>query len=71
MPLFSLIIMLWLKKKALIYFKLEINIPILYKFIFYFCFTLCFLFMEIFWRMTFEFMIAYFNMHDALMRLAY
>ena len=29
----------------------------------------CFLCMELFWRMMFEFFIAYFDMHDALMRL--
>jgi len=33
-------------------------------------FVLCFLCMEIFWRVLFEFFIAYFDMHDALMRIA-
>lgn len=33
-------------------------------------FVLCFLCMEIFWRMMFEFFIAYFDMHDALMRMS-
>ncbi len=33
-------------------------------------FVLCFLCMEIFWRVIFEFFIAYFNMHDALMQMA-
>ena len=33
-------------------------------------FVLCFLFMEIFWRMMFEFFIAYFDMHDALMQIS-
>jgi len=32
-------------------------------------FFLCFLCMEIFWRVMFEFFIAYFDMHDALMKL--
>jgi len=32
-------------------------------------FVLCFLCMEIFWRMMFEFFIAYFDMHDALMKM--
>jgi uncharacterized membrane protein required for colicin V production len=33
-------------------------------------FVLCFLCMEIFWRMMFEFFIAYFDMHDALMQMS-
>lgn len=33
-------------------------------------FLIFFLFMEILWRMMFEFFIAYFDMHDALMKLA-
>jgi len=33
-------------------------------------FVLCFLCMEICWRVLFEFFIAYFNMHDALMQMA-
>lgn len=32
-------------------------------------FFICFLFMEVLWRMIFEFLIAYFDMHDALMKL--
>ncbi len=39
------------------------------RFIIYTAFILCFLCMEIFWRMIFEFFIAYFDMHDALMKL--
>ena len=35
----------------------------------YATFILCFICMEIFWRIIFEFFIAYFNMHDALMKL--
>jgi len=30
---------------------------------------LCFICMEVFWRVMFEFFIAYFDMHDALMKL--
>lgn len=30
---------------------------------------LCFLCIEVFWRVIFEFFIAYFDMHDALMKL--
>ena len=33
-------------------------------------FILCFLCMELFWRVIFEFFIAYFDMHDALIRLS-
>ena len=33
-------------------------------------FVLCFLCMEIFWRIMFEFFIAYFDMHDALMKMS-
>ncbi len=39
------------------------------RFIIYTTFILCFFCMEIFWRMIFEFLIAYFDMHDALMKL--
>jgi hypothetical protein len=31
---------------------------------------LCFVCMELFWRVMFEFFIAYFDMHDALMQLS-
>jgi len=71
MPLFSWLILLWIKKRLLNKLHLELKIPFLYKFIFYFCFILCFLFMEIFWRIMFEFMIAYFDIHNALIKLAY
>ncbi len=39
------------------------------RFMFYTAFILCFLCMEILWRVMFEFFIAYFDMHDALMKL--
>jgi len=32
-------------------------------------FLACFFCMELFWRMLFEFFIAYFDMHDALMKI--
>ena len=35
----------------------------------YMAFIICFLCMEILWRVMFEFFIAYFDMHDALMQL--
>lgn len=39
------------------------------RFIVYTAFIICFFCMEIFWRVMFEFFIAYFDMHDALMKL--
>ena len=30
------------------------------------CFLICFFFMELFWRMLFEFLIAYMQIHDVL-----
>ena len=39
------------------------------RFIIYAVFIICFLCMEILWRVMFEFFIAYFDMHDALMKL--
>ena len=39
------------------------------RFIVYAAFILCLLCMEILWRVMFEFFIAYFDMHDALMEL--
>ena len=71
MPQFSWFIFMWLKRRLFRSIEIKLKIAFIYKFIFYFCFTLCFLFMEIFWRMLFEFMVAYFNMHDALIKLAY
>ena len=39
------------------------------RFIVLLVFLIAFLFMEIFWRVIFEFFIAYFDMHNALMEL--
>ena len=39
------------------------------RFIVYAAFIVCFICMEILWRVMFEFFIAYFDMHDALMKL--
>jgi hypothetical protein len=33
------------------------------------CFLICFFLMELFWRMLFEFLIAYMQIHDALVGL--
>jgi len=49
--------------------KVEARTTVKQRFIVYAAFILCFLCMEIFWRMMFEFFIAYFDMHDALMQL--
>ncbi len=38
------------------------------RFLIYVVFFICFLCLEIFWRVMFEFFIAYFDMHDALMK---
>ena len=74
-PIFSWFILLWIKKR---YFssisnriKNEIrkNTTFLQRFTFLVAFIFCFLCMELFWRVMFEFFIAYFDMHDALMKL--
>ena len=39
------------------------------RIVIYLLFILCLLCMEIGWRVMFEFLIAYFDMHDALMKL--
>ena len=74
-PIASWYLASWIKKS---YFpeifksiKEEFQTKITFKqrFIMYAAFMLCFLCMEIFWRMMFEFFIAYFDMHDALMKL--
>ncbi len=64
MPLFVWLAWLWLKRK---YFP-EVVLPKqVYISIF---FLLGFLMMELFWRMMFEVVIAYFDMHDALMKMS-
>jgi len=52
-------------------YKTEIETYITFKkrFIGSAAFLICFFFMELLWRMMFEFFIAYFDMHDALMKL--
>jgi len=73
-PIVSWYLALWIKQR---YFsdvskkmKNEMQIRtssqqriLLYSIIFF-----CFLCLEIFWRIMFEFFIAYFDMHDALMK---
>ncbi len=41
------------------------------RFIIYTAFILCFFCMEIFWRVMFEFFIAYFDIHDALTQITH
>lgn len=39
------------------------------RLVLFFIFLFCFVCMEVFWRVLFEFFIAYFDMHDALIQL--
>ena len=64
MPAFGWFMMRWLKHRYLPDYKVPKRIYL------YTLFLLCFLCMELFWRMMFEVMIAYFDMHDALMRMS-
>ena len=70
-PFVSFMIARWIKSN---YFKddaSEIKNNISRKQYFYILSIalLCFFCMELFWRVIFEFFIAYFDMHDALMKL--
>jgi len=74
-PLFSWYLAKWIKTS---YFseisknikkEIQTRTTTMQRFIMYTAFIICFLCMEIFWRVIFEFLIAYFNMHDALMEL--
>jgi predicted membrane metal-binding protein len=66
-PIFSWFFLQWIKKV----YKTEIeNYPPFKKiFIGTTAFLLCFFSLEILWRVIFEFFIAYFDIHDALMKL--
>ena len=68
-PLFSWYLARWIKTV----YKTEIESYTTFKkrFIGYTVFLFFFFCMEILWRVMFEFFIAYFDMHDALMKLAY
>ena len=63
-PLLSWAVLKYLKRR---YFP-DLIVP--KRFYLYVIFLLCFLCAELFWRMIFEVMIAYFDMHDALMRMS-
>jgi len=66
-PIFSWYLARWIKTV----YKTEIETYTTFKqrSIGYAAFLICFFCMEIFWRVMFEFFIAYFDMHDALMKL--
>ncbi len=64
MPFLAWLTWLWLKRK---YFPETVLPKQIYIYTF---FLLGFLMMELFWRMMFEIMIAYFDMHDALMKIS-
>ncbi len=74
-PIFSFLFILWIRDRYFLEFSLRIKkilkdkISFVQRVVFIALFIFSFLAMEIFWRMIFEFMIAYFDMHDALMRL--
>jgi hypothetical protein len=61
-------IVLWLKKA---YLKIEYYTSFKQRLLATFFFLLVFFFIEIGWRMLFEFFIAYFDMHQALMQLSH
>jgi len=42
------------------------NLPTKYKILITLCFFICFIFMQIFWRMMIEFLVAYMQIRDAL-----
>jgi len=66
-PFVSWMSIVWLRKK---YFSdIDINLSTKHKLLLYTSFILCFFCMEIFWRMMLEILIAYFDIHDALMEM--
>jgi hypothetical protein len=67
-PVFSWYFVHWIKT---VYKKeLEHHTTFKQRSIVYTAFFISFFSMEILWRMMFEFFIAYFDMHDALMKLS-
>ncbi len=75
-PLFSWYIAMWIKKN---YFtkvsgtvkeEIQKRTTVKQRVTLLLSFIVCFLCMEVFWRVLFEFFIAYFDMHDALMRIS-
>ena len=74
-PILSWYLARWIKKSYFSELSVQIKESIQtrttpkQRFIVLVVFLICFLFMEIFWRVIFEFFIAYFDMHDALMKI--
>ncbi|WP_373029697.1 DUF4282 domain-containing protein [Sulfurovum sp.] len=67
-PIFSWYLIRWIKTV----YKAEIETYTIFKqrLIVYSAFFITFFCIEILWRVMFEFFIAYFDMHDALMKLS-
>jgi len=75
-PIFSWYLARWIKRSYLseevsgqIKKVIQTRTTTKQRFIVLLVFLLAFLCMEIFWRVIFEFFIAYFDMHDALMKI--
>ena len=76
MPVFIWFISFWLSRKFTVFSgihqagkeKIWHNLSTRQKALFISMFTLAFLFMELFWRMFFEYLIAYMQMRDALLK---
>ena len=74
-PIISWYLASWIKKSyftnvsAKIKEEVQIRTSLQQRILFYSVSIFCFLCLEIFWRVMFEFLIAYFDMHDTLMRL--
>lgn len=70
MPLLSYIVARYIKKRVGEYLTIDITVEKRYRYLFYLCVVLFLLSMELMWRVVFEFMVAYFDMHDALMKIS-
>jgi hypothetical protein len=74
-PLLSWYLARWIKRSyfsevsGIIKEEIDTRTTSKQRFIVLLAFLFCFLCMEILWRVLFEFFIAYFDMHDALMQL--
>ena len=76
MPIFMWFFSFWLGRKFTIISdirhagkeKIWNSLSMKQKMLFMAMFTVAFLFMELFWRMLFEFLIAYMQMRDALLQ---
>ena len=74
-PLLSWTLARWIKRSyftevsGIIKEEIQTRTTSKQRFIVLLVFLIAFLCMEIFWRVLFEFFIAYFDMHDALMKI--